>query len=575
MRKIWQIREQDLISQDRLMKAISISPIIAQLLVNRNIKIVKDAEFFLNPSLLNLHDPFLMKSMAQAVARIKRAISGKEKILIYGDYDVDGISATALLSTVLKRLKADVDTFIPSRLEDGYGLSAQNISSIHKRGIELIITVDCGITAIVEVDILNSLGIDIIITDHHTPGDKLPDTDIILNPLQEGCSYPDKNLAGVGVAFKLASGLLGKDDNWLYEQLDLVSLGTVADVVPLIGENRILVKNGLSELTHTKKEGLRALIEESYLKGKEIASYHVGYILAPRINAAGRLGKPEVSLELLLTDNPKQASELAKMLTKENRSRQKMEDVVLRQAMARIETEVDFTRQRVIVLEGENWHKGIIGIVASRIVDRFYRPTVMISMDGDEGRGSCRSIRNFNLVNALSECSDFLKRYGGHKNAAGLTIDKMSLNGFKEKINLIANERISDENLIPSIKIDTEIPISSLSKDLLEDLDSLGPFGFGNPRPVFSSQNLSIRNVPQVLRRSTLKMWVTDGNITAEAIGFNMADSLPSDPLKQRIDLAYSCDLNTYKGITSIKLQIKDMRVNLPSACKTAVSTSA
>ena len=575
MRKIWQIREQDLISQDRLMKAISISPIIAQLLVNRNIKIVKDAEFFLNPSLLNLHDPFLMKSMAQAVARIKRAISGKEKILIYGDYDVDGISATALLSTVLKRLKADVDTFIPSRLEDGYGLSAQNISSIHKRGIELIITVDCGITAIVEVDILNSLGIDIIITDHHTPGDKLPDTDIILNPLQEGCSYPDKNLAGVGVAFKLASGLLGKDDNWLYEQLDLVSLGTVADVVPLLGENRILVKNGLSELTHTKKEGLRALIEESYLKGKEITSYHVGYILAPRINAAGRLGKPEVSLELLLTDNPKQASELAKMLTKENRSRQKMEDVVLRQAMARIETEVDFTRQRVIVLEGENWHKGIIGIVASRIVDRFYRPTVMISMDGDEGRGSCRSIRNFNLVNALSECSDFLKRYGGHKNAAGLTIDKMSLNGFKEKINLIANERISDENLIPSIKIDTEIPISSLSKDLLEDLDSLGPFGFGNPRPVFSSQNLSIRNVPQVLRRSTLKMWVTDGNITAEAIGFNMADSLPSDPLKQRIDLAYSCDLNTYKGITSIKLQIKDMRVNLPSACKTAVSTSA
>ena len=575
MRKIWQIREQDSISQDRLMKAISISPIIAQLLVNRNIKTVKDAEFFLNPSLLNLHDPFLMKSMAQAVARIKRAISGKEKILIYGDYDVDGISATALLSTVLKRLKADVDTFIPSRLEDGYGLSAQNISSIHKRGIELIITVDCGITAIVEVDILNSLGIDIIITDHHTPGDKLPDTDIILNPLQEGCSYPDKNLAGVGVAFKLASGLLGKDDNWLYEQLDLVSLGTVADVVPLIGENRILVKNGLSELTHTKKEGLRALIEESYLKGKEITSYHVGYILAPRINAAGRLGKPEVSLELLLTDNPKQASELAKMLTKENRSRQKMEDVVLRQAMARIETEVDFARQRVIVLEGENWHKGIIGIVASRIVDRFYRPTVMISMDGDEGRGSCRSIRNFNLVNALSECSDFLKRYGGHKNAAGLTIDKMSLNGFKEKINLIANERISDENLIPSIKIDTEIPISSLSKDLLEDLDSLGPFGFGNPRPVFSSQNLSIRNVPQVLRRSTLKMWVTDGNITAEAIGFNMADSLPSDPLKQRIDLAYSCDLNTYKGITSIKLQIKDMRVNLPSACKTAVSTSA
>ncbi len=564
MKKIWQIKEEDSIIQDRLAKALSISPIIAQLLVNRNIRRVEDAEFFLNPSLLNLHDPFLMKSMAQAVARIKKAIRGKEKILVYGDYDVDGISATALLSAVLKRLKADVDTFIPSRLEDGYGLSEHNINSIHKKGVELIITVDCGITAVAEVEILSSFGIDIVITDHHAPANKLPDTDIILNPLQEGCSYPDKNLAGVGVAFKLASGLLGKDDNWLYQQLDLVSLGTVADVVPLIGENRILVKNGLSEITHTKKAGLRALVEESYLKGKEITSYHVGYILAPRINAAGRLGKPEASLDLLLTDNPKQASELAKMLTKENRNRQKMEDVVLRQAMARIETEVDFTRQRVIVLEGENWHKGIIGIVASRIVDRFYRPTVMISMDGDEGRGSCRSIRNFNLVNALSECSDLLKRYGGHKNAAGLTIDKASLNGFKEKMNLIANERISDECLIPSIKIDTEISISSLNKDLLEDLDSLGPFGFGNPRPVFSSQNLSIRNVPQILRRSTLKMWVTDGNITAEAVGFNMADSLPSDPLKQRIDLAYSCDLNTYKGITSITLQIKDMRVKAP-----------
>ncbi len=575
MRKTWQIREEDLAGKKRLLDAISISPIIAQLLINRGIRTVKDAEFFLNPSLLNLHDPFLMKSMKQAVARIKKAISSKEKILIYGDYDVDGISATALLSTVLTRLKADVETYIPSRLEDGYGLSAKNINSIHKKGIELLITVDCGITAISEVELLNSLGIDTIITDHHTPAKELPNTDIILNPLQDGCTYPDKNLAGVGVAFKLASGLLGKDDNWLYEQLDLVCLGTIADVVPLVGENRILVKNGLSELTHTKKEGLKALIEESYIKGGEITSYHVGYILAPRINAAGRLGRPETSLDLLLTDKPKKASELAKMLTKENKNRQKMEDVVLRQAMARIEGEIDFTQQRVIVLEGDNWHKGIIGIVASRIVDRFYRPTVMISMDGNEGRGSCRSIKNFNLFNALNECSDFLKRYGGHKYAAGLTIDRERLVGFKDRINQIAHENILPEDLIPSVKIDTEISISSLNEDLLEELNSLGPFGIGNPRPVFSSRNLSIRKMPQVLRRSTLKMWVTDGNTTAEAVGFNMADSLPSDPLKQRIDLAYSCDLNTYKGITSIKLQIKDMRVKQPSVRKVAATNLA
>ncbi len=564
MRKIWQIREEDLASEKRLIEAISVSPIIAQLLINRDIRTVKDAEFFLNPSLLNLYDPFLMKSMKQAVSRIKRAIRNKEKILVYGDYDVDGISATALLSTVLKRLKADVGTYIPSRLEDGYGLNKKIISSIHKKGIDLLVTVDCGITAIAEVEMLNSLGMDIIITDHHTPAKQLPDTDIILNPLQDGCSYPDKNLAGVGVAFKLASGLLGKDDNWLYEQLDLVCLGTVADVVPLIGENRILVKSGLSELTHTKKEGLKALIKESYLKGRDITSYHVGYILAPRINAAGRLGKSEISLDLLLTDKPEQASEFAKMLTQENKNRQKMEDVIFRQAIARIEMEIDFTQQRVIVLEDDNWHKGIIGIVASRIVDRFYRPTVMISMDGAEGRGSCRSIRNFNLFNALSECSDFLKNYGGHKYAAGLTVAKGMLNDFKDKINHIAHERILDEDLIPRVKIDTEISISSLNKDLLEKLDKLAPFGLGNPRPVFSSRNLNIRNTPQILRRSTLKMWVTDGKTTAEAVGFNMADSLPSNPSKQKIDLAYSCDLNTYKGITSIKLQIKDMRVNTP-----------
>jgi len=562
MRKTWQIREEDLASEKRLIHAISVPPIIAQLLINRDIRTVKDAEFFLNPSLLNLHDPFLMKSMGQAVSRIERAIRDKEKILIYGDYDVDGISATALLSSVLKRLKADVGTYIPSRLEDGYGLNKKIISSIHKKGIDLIITVDCGITAVAEVEMLNSLGVDIIITDHHTPAQQLPNTDIILNPLQDGCPYPDKNLAGVGVVFKLASGLLGKDDNWLYEQLDLVCLGTVADMVPLIGENRILVKNGLNELTHTKKEGLKALIKESYLKDKDITSYHVGYMLAPRINAAGRLGRSEISLELLLTDKPKQASELAKILTQENKNRQKMETVVLRQAMARIESEIDFTQQRVIVLEDDNWHKGIIGIVASRIVDRFYRPTVMISMDGDEGKGSCRSIRNFNLFNALSECSDFLKNYGGHKYAAGLTVSKARLNDFKDKINHIAHERILDEDLIPCVKIDTEISISSLNKDLLKELDSLAPFGSGNPRPVFSSRNLNIKNMPQILRRSTLKMWVTDGKTTAEAIGFNMADSLPSNHLKQKIDLAYSCDLNTYKGITSIKLQIKDMRVN-------------
>jgi len=360
----------------------------------------------------------------------------------------------------------------------------------------------------------------------------------------------------------LASGLLGKDSNSLYEHLDLVCLGTVADVVPLIGENRILVKNGLEQLTHTKKKGLKALIEQSYLKGKDITSHYVGFILGPRINATGRLGSPELSLKLLITDNEKEAKDLAKTLNQENKNRQKMEEGVLKQAMARVERDINFKEHRVIVLEDDKWHKGVIGIVASRLVDKFYRPTVMISMDGKEGRGSCRSIKNFNLFNALTDCSELLKNYGGHSYAAGLTVRRKNLDDFKKKINEIAHERILTQDLIPTVKIDMEIPLADLNKELLADLDNLAPFGIGNPKPVFSSCGLSMRNTPQILRRSTVKMWLTDGNITAEAIGFNMADYLPSDPQNQQVDVVYSCNLKEYKGITSIQMQLKDMRLS-------------
>ena len=561
MRKTWQIKQQDLLVQRLLTEELSISPIMAQILINRSIRTPKEADFFLNPSLLNLHDPMLMKGMKESVSRIKQAIQKKEKILVYGDYDVDGISATALLILTLKRLGTDVTSYIPNRLNDGYGLNEKAVSIIHKKGIELLITVDCGITAISEIKSLRELGIGTIVTDHHRPDEKLPDADIILNPLQKGCPYPDKNLAGVGVAFKLAAGLLGKDDDWLYQQLDLVCLGTIADVVPLIGENRILVKNGLNELTHTKKQGLKALIEQAGLKGKDITSYYVGYILGPRINATGRLGSPHTSLELLLTDDIDKANELAKTLGVENKNRQKMEELVLRQAVARVERDIDFKNQRVIVLEDDSWHKGVIGIVASRLVDRFYRPTVIISIDGNEGRGSCRSIRNFNLFDALSDCSRHLKNYGGHSYAAGLTIEKNRLDDFRQTINDIANKRILPQDLIPCLNIDAEMPISALNQKLLKELDGLSPFGTGNPKPVFVSRNLKIRNIPQALRRSTIKMWVTDGKVTAEAIGFNMADFMPSDPLNQKIDIAYTYDLNVYKGITSIKLQLKDLHV--------------
>jgi single-stranded-DNA-specific exonuclease len=562
MRKIWKIKEKDTTSGVKLAKALSLSPVVAQLLINREITTIEEAEDFLKPSLLNLHDPFLMKGMKRAVARIKKAISKKEKIMVYGDYDVDGISATALLILILRELGTKPEHYIPNRLEEGYGLNKKAIAHICKKKIKLLITVDCGITASSEIDELNRLGIDTVITDHHNPAEKLPKAYVLINPLQKDCPYPYKNLSGVGLAFKLASALMGIDNHSLYKHLDLVCLGTVADVVPLIGENRILVKNGLDELTNTKKTGLKALIESAYLKGKDITSHYVGYILGPRINASGRLGSPELSLQLLLTDDQKEAKELASILEKENRNRQKMEEQVLREATARVEREINFKDQRVIVLEDERWHRGVIGIVASRLVDRFYRPTVMIAMDGKEGKGSCRSIKNFHIFDVLRECSELLKNYGGHSHAAGLSLGKNRISEFKERINNIAHKKILPQDLIPIINIDVEIPLSSLNKKLLLDLDELAPFGLGNPKPVFSSRNLKLRSLPQILRKGSVKMWVTDNKVTAEAIAFRMADSLPSDPLNQELDLAYSCNLNTYKGITSIQLQLKDLRIS-------------
>ncbi|MFA5369662.1 MAG: single-stranded-DNA-specific exonuclease RecJ [Candidatus Omnitrophota bacterium] len=486
----------------------------------------------------------------------------REKILVYGDYDVDGISAAALMVIVLRHIGADVDSYLPSRLDGGYGLNEKSVGIIHGKRIGLLITVDCGINALKEVEALRRLGIAVIVTDHHTPDERLPEADAVLDPLQDTCSYPEKILSGVGIAFKLASAILGAGDDWLYQQLDLVCLGTVADVVPLAGENRILVKNGLDQLTHTKKLGLKALIEQAGLKAKAITSYHVGYILGPRINAAGRIGDPGVSLDLLLTQDDARAEELAKALCAENKNRQKMEESVLRQAMVRVERGMDFKRQRVIVLDDDSWHKGVIGIVASRLVDRFYRPAVIISIDGNEGRGSCRSIKNFDLFDALSGCSRHLKNFGGHSYAAGLTITRDKLDDFKRSINDIADKTLLPQDLIPSITVDAEIPISVLNRGILEELDMLSPFGAGNPRPVFVSRQLMIRNMPQALRRSTIRMWVTDGKVTAEAVGFNMAQRVPDDLQHRRIDIAYACELDTYKGITSIRLQLKDIHAH-------------
>ncbi|MDD5503975.1 MAG: single-stranded-DNA-specific exonuclease RecJ [Candidatus Omnitrophica bacterium] len=560
MKKNWNITYQDTALQQSLTRDMPISSLMARILINRGISSPRQAELFLNPSLLNLHDPMLMKGMDRCVFRIREALRRKEKILVYGDYDVDGISAAALMVLVLKHIGADVDSYLPSRINIGYGLNEKSVRVIRDKKPKLLITVDCGIGALEQIEELKGLGIDVIVTDHHTPDERLPAADAIINPLQNGCAYPEKNLSGVGIVFKLASALLGAGDDWLHQQLDLVCLGTIADVVPLTGENRILVKNGLDQLANTKKCGLKALIEQSGLKARAITSYHVGFILGPRINASGRVSDPGASLDLFLAEDANRAEALAKALCAENRNRQRMEESVLRQAVTRVENSMDFKRQRVIVLDDASWHRGVIGIVASRLVDRFYRPAVIISIDGDEGRGSCRSIRGFNLFDALSGCAGHLKNFGGHGYAAGFTIAKDKLGEFRRSINDMADKMLMPQDLVPSIKVDAEIPISDLNRKTLEELDRLNPFGVGNPKPVFVSRQLMIRNMPQALRKSTIKMWVTDGKVTAEAIGFNMAQRVPDLLRQSKIDIVYTCELDTYKGITSIKLQLKDIR---------------
>ncbi|MBI4846295.1 MAG: single-stranded-DNA-specific exonuclease RecJ, partial [Candidatus Omnitrophica bacterium] len=440
MQKLWNIQPAAPQKQKALAARLNISPVTAQILLNRGIKSAEEAQIYLQGTLKDCFDPFLMHGMRKAVLRIKKAVKQKEKIFVYGDYDVDGLTSCALLKYIFTALGADVHCYVPHRVEEGYGLNKQACTFLKQQHTGLVITVDCGITSYDEVEYLNSLGIDTIITDHHrAKEDKVPNAYSVINPLQKNCEYPFKDLAGVGIAYKLAQAVSGEalDVN---EHLDLVALGTISDVAKLAGENRILVKNGLEILSRTKKPGLRALIEVSGIKARQLEAFHVGFILGPRLNATGRMGSAEKALELLLTDNREQAVELAQVLHAENRQRQQEEGKTLKEALAMMEREINFKDHRSIVLHNEDWHPGVIGIVASRIAERYNRPTILISMKDNVGKGSGRSVRNFHLFDTLSKCDHLLKEFGGHEKAAGLSIIEKNVDDFKRFFNEMAHK---------------------------------------------------------------------------------------------------------------------------------------
>ncbi|MDZ7261515.1 MAG: single-stranded-DNA-specific exonuclease RecJ [candidate division KSB1 bacterium] len=545
-------------------KQLNVPRIIAKILLNRGISDYDNAKNFFRPNLDLLHDPFLMKDMEEAVSRVCRALKNREKILIYGDYDVDGITAVSMLYLVFRDLGHEVSFYIPDRLREGYGLSPVGIHEAHKRGVKLIISVDCGVTALEEIELARQYGIDVIVCDHHEPGTQLPQAAAILDPKRADCGYPFKELAGVGVAYKLAQALfeaLSIDRSILQRYVDLVAIGSAADIVPLVEENRIFVKAGLESLNESDKLGLQALLEACGLKNKEINTGQVVFIIAPRINAVGRMGDAERAVRLLTTQNVQQAKNIAAILEAENRHRKNVDEETYKQALEMIEQNCDLEKDKVIVLDLEGWHPGVIGIVASRIVEKYYRPTIMISTDEGIGKGSARSIPGFDLYLALKECKELMLGFGGHKYAAGLTIRQEKIHPFRERFREIADRWLTEEHLTPKLRIDGEIRLGHIDGKLLRILKLFAPFGPQNMRPVFMSRNLEVVGTPMVVGNNHLRFKVRQDGVVIDAIGFNLGDLLyriaPGEP---NLDMAYVIEENEWQGRTTIQLRVKDLR---------------
>jgi len=556
--KILKIAIPDIALQDKFSHELGVSKILAQILVNRNIISLPQAERFLNVSTRHLLDPFSFSDMHKAVNLIKQAAKNKERVMIFGDYDVDGITALVLLKETLKKIGIDAAHYLPHRIKEGYGLSKNILHIAKQKNIKILITVDCGISNHKEIKELRRNHIKVIVTDHHETGaiSELPPASCIINPKLKSSGYKYRDLAGVGVAYKLCQAISGST---LSEDLDLVSLGTIADSVPLTGENRIIAKEGLVRLSRTKRAGLCALIENAGIKNKKFTCAYVSFILGPRINASGRMDTAEASLDLLMSQTPEEAIKFAEILEGHNRARQKIERKILEEAEDLINKEINFKEHKIIVIAKEAWHQGVLGIVASKLAEKFYRPTIVISLNGDFCKGSGRSIKNFHLFQALSDCKEFLNAFGGHSHAAGLVIAKDNIEDFKRNINRLAHERLSLEDLLPSLEIDMEAGFRDLNEQLISELEMLEPFGVGNPEPLFYTRNLKLKGQPQTLSRETLKFWVTDGIITFQAIGFGMSNLKNSLLNVDTFDLVYTPGLDNWRDETAVLLEARDI----------------
>jgi single-stranded-DNA-specific exonuclease len=549
---------------EEIAKELAVPPIMARILLNRQIDSFDKAKTFFRPDLENLYDPFLLKDMDKAVDRLHKGLLNGENILIYGDYDVDGVSSAALLYLVLSRMVGSkISYYIPDRMTEGYGLSSNSIQEAADNGTNLIVTVDCGVTAVEEVRLANELGMDTIVCDHHQPAEELPDAVAILDPKLPDSQYPFKELAGVGVAFKLLQGLYHKfelPEAELDEYLDLVAIGSCADIVPLVDENRILVRHGMDKINYNPRFGVRALLESSGISNKEITAGLIVFVMAPRINAVGRLGDAKRAVQLFSAPTLQQARTLARELEKENRLRRDIDEVTFKEALNLLHEKLNPIEDKAFVLYKRDWHPGVIGIVASRIVERFYRPTIMITVVDGVGKGSARSISNFNIYQAIKESSQYLSGFGGHKYAAGLTIKEENIPDFIESFKKAAEKQLEGEELIPSLSIDGEIELQEFNPRFIRLLKLLGPFGPMNLRPVFMSRNLKVLGNPSIVGQNHLKLKVEQNGAVLDAIGFNMADHLEKIGGNGMVDCVYVIEENRWNGKSSLQLRLKDIR---------------
>lgn len=558
MNKKWEVCQIESEKVKEISQQNNLSILLSSILANRQITTPEQIKLFLNPTRNDFHDPFLMPDMKEAVNRIIQAIENQEKTIIYGDYDVDGITSITVLKKYLEERGLKVGEYIPNRLEEGYGLNKKAIEYIHQQGYKLIITVDCGISGMEEIKYAMSLGIEVIVTDHHEPGEEIPKCLAVVDAKRKDNEYPFNQLAGVGVVFKLIQALsmkLDLDAKEYLKFLDIVCVGTISDIVPLINENRVIAKLGLKLVSMTKNVGLRTLLKS--IGYQNVTSTTVSFGIAPRINACGRMGAESEALKLLLTEDEKEAEEITEKLNQYNTERQVTEKRICEQVIQKIEENKE--DKQCIVLGSDGWHHGIIGIVASKVTDMYFKPSILICFEGEEGKGSGRSIPGFNLHDAVTNCSNYVEKFGGHSMAIGINVKKENFENFKKEFeNYTQNSHISD--IIPIINIDKEVELKQVDMQAVKDLSLLEPYGEANRIPLFLIKNLKIHAIRAISENKHLKLQLGVDNYVIDAIGFNMGSLIDNYLIGDKVDVVGNLEINSFNGSEKIQINLKDMR---------------